>query len=96
MIEWLDKVLEQFSSMAWGLPLLILLIGGGLYLGLISGFKSLRMTGLAIQQLFRQSKQKDSTHNTIPPFQALMTAMASTIGMGNIAGVAVALSLIHI
>ena len=93
MIEWLDKVLEQFSSMAWGLPLLILLIGGGLYLGLISGFKSLRMTGLAIQQLFRQSKQKDSTHNTIPPFQALMTAMASTIGMGNIAGVAVAIAI---
>jgi AGCS family alanine or glycine:cation symporter len=93
MMEMLDKILAQFSSMAWGLPLLILLIGGGLYLGIISRFKTLRMTGIAIKQLFRQSGQKDSTIDTIPPFQALMTAMASTIGMGNIAGVAVAIAI---
>ncbi|MFZ1704974.1 MAG: alanine/glycine:cation symporter family protein [Saprospiraceae bacterium] len=93
-MAWLDQILSQFSSLAWGLPLLILLLGGGLYLGFISGFATLRLTGLAIKQLFQSTKTDgDILENTISPFQALSTALASTIGMGNIAGVAVAISI---
>lgn len=94
MSEQIAQFLSDFSSLAWGLPLLILLIGGGLYLGVLSGFKPIRLTGAAIRQLVSSSgKSKSDDKNTLSPFQALSTALASTIGMGNIAGVAVAISI---
>ena len=94
MSEQIAQFLSDFSSFAWGLPLLILLIGGGIYLGILSGFKPLLLTGAAIRQLVTNSgKTNQGDVNTISPFQALTTALASTIGMGNIAGVAVAISI---
>jgi alanine or glycine:cation symporter, AGCS family len=94
MIASLELILKQFSDLSWGLPLLLLLIGGGLYLTLLSGFRPYRFFIPAIKQLFSpDSKQDVKDKNIISPFQALTTALASTIGMGNIAGVAVAISI---
>jgi len=94
MAESLDQFLSDFSSFAWGLPLLILLIGGGIYLGFLSSFAPLTLTGKAIKQLIQHAtKKEDKTDHHFSPFQALTTALASTIGMGNIAGVAVAISI---
>lgn len=90
----MENILSTFSTWAWGLPLLILLIGGGLYLGFISGFSSLLLTGSAIRQVFFTKKPHAPVEsNMVTPFQALSTALASTIGMGNIAGVAVAIHI---
>nr|WP_262902016.1 alanine/glycine:cation symporter family protein [Winogradskyella vincentii] len=78
--------------MAWGLPLLILLIGGGLYLLIRSKFLPFRYLGHAISVL-RGKYDDPNDPGHISHFQALTTALSSTIGMGNIAGVALAISV---
>ena len=91
-MEILEQLLSDFSSLAWGLPLLILLIGGGLYLLILSRFLPFHFFGHAIQVL-RGKYDDPNDPGQISHFQALTTALSSTIGMGNIAGVAVAISI---
>ena len=91
-MEKLSKLIEDFSSLAWGLPLLILLMGGGFYLLVLSKFLPFRYFGHAIQVLRGKYDNPDDP-GEISHFKALTTALASTIGMGNIAGVALAISI---
>jgi AGCS family alanine or glycine:cation symporter len=91
-MERIAKFIEEFSSLAWGLPLLILLIGGGLYLLIISRFLPFRFFGHAIQVL-RGKFDDPNDPGEISHFKALTTALSSTIGMGNIAGVALAIAI---
>ncbi|MGB3607267.1 alanine/glycine:cation symporter family protein, partial [Psychroserpens sp.] len=91
-MEQLKTISEQFSSLAWGIPLLVLLIGGGLYLLLVSKFLPFRFFGHAIQVL-RGKYDNPNDLGEISHFKALTTALSSTIGMGNIAGVALAISV---
>ncbi|WP_223033382.1 alanine/glycine:cation symporter family protein [Hanstruepera marina] len=91
-MQQLDQLLSDFSSLAWGLPLLILLIGGGLYLLILSRFLPFRYFGHAIQVL-RGKFDDPNDPGQISHFQALSTALSATVGMGNIAGVAVAISI---
>ncbi len=91
-MEQLNQLTAAFSSAVWGLPLLILLIGGGLYLLVRSHFLPFRFIGHAIQVLRGKYDDPDDP-GEITHFQALTTALSSTIGMGNIAGVAVAISI---
>lgn len=91
-MEQLEQLIADFSSAVWGLPLLILLIGGGLYLLILSRFLPFRYIGHAIQVL-RGKYDDPNDPGQISHFQALTTALSSTIGMGNIAGVAVAISI---
>lgn len=91
-MEQLDQLIANFASYAWGLPLLILLIGGGLYLLILSRFLPFRYLGHALQVL-RGKYDNPNDSGEITHFQALTTALSSTIGMGNIAGVAVAISI---
>ena len=90
------KAIEQFisdlSGVAWGLPLLILLIGGGLYLIIRIRFAPFRYFGHAIAVL-RGKYDSESDKGEISHFQALTTALSATVGMGNISGVAVAIAL---
>lgn len=91
-METLDKITAEFSSLAWGLPLLILLIGGGLYLLIRSKFLPFTFFGHALRVL--RGKYDDANDpGEISHFKALTTALSSTIGMGNIAGVALAISV---
>ena len=88
----MEQFLSDFSSFVWGLPLLILLVGGGLYLLILSRFLPFRYLGHAIQVLGgKYDNPNDSGH--ISHFQALTTALSATVGMGNIAGVAVAIAI---
>ncbi len=91
-MEKLDKFIAEMASIAWGLPLLIILIGGGLYLLIRIQFLPFRYLGHAISVL-RGKYDNKSDAGEITHFQALMTALSSTVGMGNIAGVAVAISI---
>ncbi len=92
MLEKLDSIIAEMASIAWGLPLLIILIGGGLYLLIRIRFLPFRYLGHAILVL-RGKYDNKSDAGEITHFQALMTALSSTVGMGNIAGVAVAISI---
>ncbi|MDD7887784.1 sodium:alanine symporter family protein [Flavivirga sp. 57AJ16] len=88
----LEQIVKSFSDYAWGLPLVVLLIGGGLYLLILSRFLPFRFIGHAIEVLRGKYDDPDDP-GQISHFKALTTALSSTIGMGNIAGVAVAISV---
>jgi len=92
IIDWLDHSIAQFSSFIWGLPLLCLLIGGGLFLLFYSRFLPFRYLGHAIKVLRGKYDNPDDP-GQINHFQALTTALSATVGMGNIAGVAVAITI---
>ena len=91
-METLDQLTADFSSLAWGIPLIVLLIGGGLYLLIVSRFLPFRFFGHAIKVL-RGHYDDPNDLGEISHFKALTTALSSTIGMGNIAGVALAISV---
>ena len=91
-MEILNEIIKEFASFVWGLPLLGILIGGGLFLIIKSKFLPFRYLGHAIQVLRGKYDNPDDP-GEISHFQALTTALSSTIGMGNIAGVAVAISI---
>ncbi|WP_299336250.1 sodium:alanine symporter family protein [uncultured Psychroserpens sp.] len=91
-MEQLESISGKFSDLAWGIPLLVLLIGGGLYLLILSRFLPFRFFGHAIQVLRGKYDDPDDP-GEISHFKALTTALSSTIGMGNIAGVALAISI---
>lgn len=87
----LDKIqtlLDDISGIIWGWPLIILLVGTGIILTLRLGFLQIRLLPYALKLVFTKSKAKDE--GDISHFQALMTAMAATVGVGNIVGVATA------
>lgn len=91
-MEQFDQLIADFASAVWGLPLLIILIIGGLYLLILSRFLPFRFIGHAIQVL-RGKYDDPNDPGQISHFQALTTALSATVGMGNIAGVAVAISI---
>ncbi len=86
------KILTAIRDFIWGLPLIILLVGTGIFL-------TIRLKGLQIRGLFYslylaliKRKEDDEHEGDISHFQALMTALAATVGTGNIVGVAVAIA----
>jgi len=91
-MEKLDSLIKAFSSAVWGIPLLVLLIGGGFFLLIYSRFLPFRYLGHAIQVL-RGKYDDPNDPGEINHFQALTTALSATVGMGNIAGVAVAITI---
>lgn len=88
----IDGFIAEFASFVWGLPLLILLTGGGLFLLIYSRFLPYRYLRHSFQVLRGKYDNPDDP-GEINHFKALSTALASTIGMGNIAGVAVAIAI---
>ena len=91
-MESLDNWIAEIASIAWGLPLLIILIGGGIYLLVRIRFLPFRYLGHSIAVL-RGKYDNESDAGEITHFQALTTALSATVGMGNIAGVAVAIAI---
>ncbi|MFC4632427.1 alanine/glycine:cation symporter family protein [Dokdonia ponticola] len=91
-MEKLDAYMKAFSGAVWGIPLLVLLIGGGLFLLIYSRFLPFRYLGHAVQVLRGKYDDPDDP-GEISHFQALTTALSATVGMGNIAGVAVAIAI---
>lgn len=83
--DWIGKI----SGWVWGPPLLILLVGTGIYLTVRIGFLQMRLLPYSLKLAFTKQQDKQS-EGDISHFQALMTALAATVGTGNIAGVATA------
>lgn len=81
--------LQHLVDWAWGLPLVIFLLGANLILLWHSGFKHLGKVGHAFRLLAKV--EKNETAGEIPHYQTFCNAMAATIGMGNISGVAIAI-----
>jgi len=86
MEQWLDKL----NNMVWGAPLLILLVGTGILLTIRLGGLQLFRLPLALKLIF---KSKNEGEGDVSSFGALATALAATIGTGNIVGVATAIKV---
>ncbi len=87
------EVLRWINSMVWGVPALLLILGTGIYLSLGSGFCQITMFFPACKSFFQKLKPQKFKTDGVSPFQALCTALAATVGTGNIAGVAGAISV---
>lgn len=88
----LNSILGEFSGILWGIPLIVLIIGTGLYLTIRVGFLQIRLLPVALKLVFSKKHDKNA-EGDITQFQALTTALAATIGTGNIVGVATAVIL---
>ena len=88
----LESFVSNLASFLWGLPLLIILVGGGLYLLIYSRLIQFKYFFHAID-ILRGKFDNDNDTGEISHFSALSTALSATVGMGNIAGVAVAISI---
>ncbi|MEE4000122.1 alanine/glycine:cation symporter family protein [Tenacibaculum sp. FZY0031] len=91
MFANIQDLVAQFSSWVWGIPLLILLIGGGLYLFVYSGLIPFRYIGHAVA-ILRGKYDKADSPGDLSHYEALSSAIAATVGMGNISGVAIAIA----
>ncbi|MCT4607082.1 MAG: sodium:alanine symporter family protein [Marinisporobacter sp.] len=89
-MEKLTSFLNQLDSFVWGPPLLILLVGTGIYLTIRLGLLQVLKLPLALKYLFSKNTES-SAEGDVSSFAALCTALAATIGTGNIVGVATAL-----
>ena len=94
MIEFITSVNTAVNSFIWGVPAMICIIGVGLFLSLRTRFIQIRRFPYAIRTtLGRMFSKKDASEGAITPFQAVCTALAATVGTGNIAGVAGAIAI---
>ncbi len=89
----MTKFLSGFHAIVWGAPALVLILGVGLYLSLRLGFAQLRLLPRAIKEFFVKFRSGKSADGSVSPFQALCTALAATVGTGNLVGVAGAICL---
>lgn len=94
MLHTIESVNSVINDFIWGVPAMICIIGVGLYLSIRTGFLQIRKFGYAIQTTIgRMFRKKEASDGTLTPFQAVCTALAATVGTGNIAGVAGAIAI---
>lgn len=92
MLENISETIINISDWIWGTPVLLLLLGGGFYFLVYSRLVPLRYFGHALQILTGKYDNPDEP-GQLRHYQALSTALAGTIGMGNVSGVAVAITM---
>lgn len=91
-MEPIGNVLQRIDDFVWGPVMLVLLVGTGIFLTIRTRALSWRNLGYAIKRtLSKESRKKGHGEGDISPFSALTTALAATIGTGNIVGVATAM-----
>ena len=89
--ELLHQWVQKINDPMWT-GLVYVLLGAGLFFTLATGFVQFRLLGRSIKEMLGGRKQGDDPHG-ITPFQAFVTGLASRVGVGNIAGVAIAISV---
>ena len=94
MLEKVDAVNSVINNFIWGVPAMICIIGVGLYLSFRTRFLQIRKFPYAMKVTFgRMFKKKEAGDGALTPFQAVCTALAATVGTGNVAGVAGAIAI---
>ena len=87
------EIIEKLHGMVWGLPTVILILAVGIYLSIKSRFFQIRCFPHAFRSFLSAFQKNDQRGNDVSPYQALCTALAATVGTGNIVGVAGAISI---
>ena len=92
-MEILTHIVTAINDLVWGPPMLVAILGTGLFLQLRLKFMPIAQIGAGFRMLWRGRKPSADAPGEITPYAALMTALAATVGTGNIAGVATAIAL---
>lgn len=92
MLQTLEQLTGEFVGLVWGVPLVVLLVGSGILFTIYFGFPQLRFFKHAID-IVSGKYDKPEDAGEISHFQALCAALSATVGLGNIAGVAIAVAL---
>ncbi len=90
---FLNNLVNSVNGLVWGPPMLVLILGTGLFLMIFLKFMPLTRIPTGFALMWRGRTKGDEATGEISPFQALMTSLAATVGTGNIAGVATAIFL---
>lgn len=94
MLSTIESVNSVVNNFIWGVPAMICIIGVGLYLSIRTRFLQIRRFPYAMKvTLGRMMKKKEASDGTLTPFQAVCTALAATVGTGDVAGVAGAIAI---
>ena len=94
MLSTIESVNSAVNNFIWGVPAMICIIGVGLYLSIRTGFLQIRKFPYAMKvTIGRMLRKRDASDGALTPFQAVCTALAATVGTGNIAGVAGAIAI---
>ena len=92
VLEAIATINQAVNNFVWGIPAMVCIIGVGLLLSVRTGFLQIRKFPYAIKTTIgRMFRKKDASDGSMTPFQAVCTALAGTVGTGNIVGVAAAL-----
>ena len=90
-MQWLESITSAFSNLVWGMPMIILLVGGGIFFTVYSRMLPFRYIKHGFS-LLTGKHDDESDKGQLTHAQALSAALAGTVGMGNIAGVALAIT----
>ena len=94
MLQTIETINNAVNNFIWGIPAMICIIGVGMYLSLRTRFIQIRKFPYAIKTTIgRMFSKKEASDGAMTPFQAVCTALAATVGTGNIAGVAGAIAI---
>ena len=94
MLAAIESINSAINNFIWGVPAMICIIGVGLFLSIRTGFLQIRKFPYAIKTTIgRMFRKKSASDGALTPFQAVCTALAATVGTGNIAGVAGAIAI---
>ena len=94
MLNTIESINNAVNNFIWGVPAMVCIIGVGLYLSIRTNFLQIRKFSYSIRvTLGRMFRKRDASDGTMTPFQAVCTALAATVGTGNIAGVAGAIAI---
>lgn len=94
MLETIESINKAVNNFVWGVPAMVCIIGVGLLLSCRTGFIQVRKFSYAMKSTIgKMFSKKDAQEGALTPFQAVCTALAATVGTGNIAGVAGAIAI---
>ena len=94
MLETISSINQVVNDFIWGVPAMVCIIGVGILLSVRTNFIQIRKFPYAIKTTIgRMFKKKEAGDGAMTPFQAVCTALAGTVGTGNIAGVAGAIAI---
>ena len=94
MVKFISELNSTVNDFVWGLPMMVLILGVGIYLSVRCGFPQFTHFGHIMKNtLGKAFEKKEKKEGSISPFKAMCTALAASIGTGNIAGVSGAIAI---
>lgn len=85
--------IQSINAFIWGIPVLVMILMTGMHLSIRTGFAQIRLFPVAVKHFLQSINNRDRKRNTVSGYRALCTALAATVGTGNIAGVAGAIAI---